>query len=130
MQIPRRQMRLRAMREIWRVLKKGSHFAFTTHDRDAPKNAHYWSAEQKLWESGAQNPELEEFGDIRYRDERGELFIHSPSRGEVRGDIIEAGFAKIFEEKRGDIAVESKSVSDFSDECVFWVCEKHSDFLI
>ena len=37
---------------------------------------------------------------------------------------------KIFEEKRGDIAVESKSVSDFSDECVFWVCEKHSDFLV
>ena len=130
MQIPRRQMRLRAMREIWRVLKKGARFAFTTHDRGAPKNAHYWSAEQKLWESGSQNPELEEFGDIRYRDERGELFIHSPSRGEVRGDIAEAGFVKIFEEKRGCIAVESKSVSDFSDECVFWVCEKQSDFLI
>lgn len=124
MQIPRRQMRLKAMREIWRVLKEGSRFAFTSHDRGDPRNAKYWAGERELWNSGAQNPELEEFGDIRYRDERGELFIHSPSRDEVRSDIAEAGFVKIFEEKRGDIAVESKSVSDFSDECVFWVCEK------
>ncbi len=124
MQIPRRQMRLKALREIWRVLRDGSCFAFTTHDRDAPKNAHYWRDERKRWDSGLQNPELEEFGDIRYRDDRGELFIHSPSRSEVESDLRAAGFSKVFEARRRDISAESQSVLEFSDDCIFWVFKK------
>ena len=42
MQIPKSAQRRRAIGEICRILKPGGIFAFTTHDRDAKRNANYW----------------------------------------------------------------------------------------
>ncbi|MBR4598355.1 MAG: class I SAM-dependent methyltransferase [Opitutales bacterium] len=124
MQIPKRNMRRKAMSEIFRVLKSGANFAFTTHDRDAPRNAKYWQAEREKWRLGSKNKNLDEFGDICYESGHGELFIHSPARSEVEEDMLSCGFEKIFEKNRADIAFESQAVKEFSDECIFWVFKK------
>lgn len=124
MQIPKRKMRRRAMSEIFRVLKSGACFAFTTHDRDAPRNAAYWQKERQKWALGQKGENLDEFGDICYESEHGGLFIHSPSRAEISEDMRACGFEKIFEKTRPEIASESQAVKEFSDECVFWVFKK------
>ena len=124
MQIPKRSMRRRAMSEIFRVLKSGAFFAFTTHDREAPRNAKYWEDERRAWQRGAKGEKLDEFGDICYQSEHGELFIHSPTRAEVCEDMLSCGFEKIFEQNRSNIASENQAVKEFSDECIFWVFKK------
>ncbi len=124
MQIPLRRRRRLAMSEAARVLRPGGIFIFTTHDRDAPRNAAYWRAERESWAEGTQHSALDEFGDICYESGCGELFIHSPSRAEVREDASSAGFGILLEKKRSEIAFEPQTVREFSDECVFWVCQK------
>ncbi|MBO7520825.1 MAG: methyltransferase domain-containing protein [Opitutales bacterium] len=124
MQIPKRGMRRRAMSEIFRVLKSGALFAFTTHDRDAPRNAKYWEDERRAWRLGSQGENLDEFGDICYQSEHGGLFIHSPTRAEVEEDMLSCGFEKISAQNRSDIAGENQAVKEFSDECIFWVFKK------
>ena len=124
MQIPLRKNRRRALAEIFRVLRGGGVFIFTTHDRAAPANAEYWRAERLQWEHGCQNPVLDEFGDIFYRGDYGNIFIHSPSGDEIADDLALAGFELLFEAPRGKISSENASVQDFSDECVFRVVKK------
>lgn len=124
MQIPLRKNRRKALLEISRVLKSGGIFAFTTHDQEVKRNAEYWQKERKRWQEGTQDSSLDEFGDIHYKDERGELFIHSPTRAEIDEDLAFAGFEKIFEKIRSDIADEPQNVLDFSDDCIFRVCKK------
>jgi len=124
MQIPRRESRVAALREIGRVLRRGGVFAFTTHDRLTPEHAQYWSAEQKQWKCGAQNPVLDDFGDIFYAGDHGSVFIHSPTDGEVSEALAAAGFSEIFKKLRSRIAEEPPAVVDFSDDCVFRVVKK------
>ena len=62
MQIPKSAQRRRAIGEICRILKPGGIFAFTTHDRDAKRNANYWENEKKQWQSNSQQPVLDDFG--------------------------------------------------------------------
>ncbi len=124
MQIPKSENRLAAMREICRVLKPGGIFVFTTHDRGAPANRAYWSNEEKQWKHGAQDPRLDEFGDIYYASQRGNIFIHSPSKDEITDYISKTGFILSFSERRSEITEESASVLDFSDDCIFWVLVK------
>lgn len=121
MQIPLRERRRAAMREIFRVLRHGSYFIFTTHDRENPKNAAYWERERGAWKGGAKPENLEEFGDICYESPHGKVFIHSPTRDEVEEDMSLAGFEKVFEAARGEIARETQAVVNFSDECIFRV---------
>ena len=124
MQIPLRKNRRRAMLEIFRVLRPGGLFIFTTHDRAAPANAEYWRGERVRWERGCQNPILDEFGDLFYLEGRGGVFIHSPERAEIAEDAAFAGFKTIFEAARSEISPENAAVEEFSDECVFRVLEK------
>ena len=124
MQIPRRARRLKALREIYRVLKPGGVFIFTTHERDVPEHAQYWRAEQKQWASGSQNPLLDEYGDIFYAGDHGNIFIHSPSEAEVSAALEKVGFSEQFKAGRSQIARESNKVLEFSDNCIFRVVKK------
>lgn len=124
MQIPLRKNRRKAMGEVFRVLKPGGVFAFTTHDRDAEKNRDYWQMEARRWAHGVQYKKLDEFGDIVYDSYAGSVYIHSPLMEEVRADISAAGFEISFCRKRSQIAAENDAVLEFSDECVFWVANK------
>ena len=124
MQIPSQKRRLAACGEIHRILAPRGIFIFTTHDRRKKENARYWEHEADLWCRNAQNPNLDEFGDIIYRTEHGSVFIHSPVDEETEETLSQAGFKCLLRKKRSEIASESAACMAFSDECIFWVFEK------
>ncbi|MBC2595381.1 class I SAM-dependent methyltransferase [Ruficoccus amylovorans] len=125
MQIPGRENRRRAMREIHRVLVPGSWFVFTTHDRDSHWRKSFWREQKQLWNEGRQHPDLEMFGDLYYEaPEGGMMFIHTPTCEEIREDLKAAGFRVEADTLRHQIANEPPVVRDFADECRFWVAQK------
>lgn len=67
---------------------------------------------------------LDDFGDIFYEGEHGNIFIHSPSREEIELALSEAGFYIVFSAARPEIAQEPELVRDFSDDCIFWCAKK------
>ncbi|MBO5255233.1 MAG: class I SAM-dependent methyltransferase [Opitutales bacterium] len=125
MQIPKEKNRINALSEIFRVLKSCGVFIFTTHDRNSKGNEAYWNMEFKQWVHGCQNPVLDEYGDIFYRGDHGNIFIHSPVEEEICRALDKVGFSALFRALRSDIAKESTAVEDFSDECIFRVVKKH-----
>lgn len=124
MQIPRRDNRYRAMCEAWRVIRPGSYFVFTSHDRSNPKNRKYWQQEQRRWNQGEQQRELDEYGDIYRETPHGKMYIHSPELQEIREDLKKAGFVLEVEMPRSTLANEPQRVRAFSDECRFWIARK------
>ena len=125
MQIPRRENRRAAMKELHRVCRPGSPFLFTTHDRDhSPTERVLWRLETIRWVRGEQDPRLLEFGDRYFEDEAGRTFMHLPDRREILADLAATGWTHEFDALRSDVAKESKAVRDFSDECRFWVARR------
>ena len=124
MQIPGRENRLQAMKEVQRVLKSGSYIVFTTHDQAMPKWKKFWANERKKWKKGQQNPELLEFGDRFEETPRGKLFIHVPDVGDIRSDLMAAGFSVERDIVKSKICEESKLVNQYSDDCRFWIARK------
>ncbi len=124
MQIPGRERRRMALREVLRVVKKDAWFAFTTHDRENPKHAQFWADETKLWAEGKQDPALGEFGDRVYETQQGRNFIHVPTREEVLEDLAATGWRLEADVLRSQVAKEPEPVRDFSDDCRFWVVQK------
>ncbi|MEY4940117.1 MAG: hypothetical protein RIQ93_1852 [Verrucomicrobiota bacterium] len=121
MQIPGRQKRRSALRELHRVCAPGAPLLFTTHDRDwsAAERA-MWRLETLRWTRGTQDPRLVEFGDRYFEDEAGRTFMHLPDRAEILSDLEETGWRHTFDALRKQIAKEPAAVVDFSDECRFW----------
>jgi len=124
MQIPGRENRRAAMRELHRVCCSGAHFIFTTHDREDPKDIKEWAKEAELWAKGEQNPRLLEFGDRYFSDETGNTFMHLPDRKEIIEDIAATGWRHVHDATRNDLASETPKVRNFSDNCRFWVAAK------
>ncbi len=124
MQIPRRERRRRALREIRRVMAPGSCFIFSTHDRGIGHHRNFWRQEEERWASGKQEAALIEFGDRIVREDRGEFFVHIPSMEEVREDLVATDWALLESPLRQELANESEAVREFSDECRFWVVRK------
>lgn len=120
MQIPGRERRRAALREIRRVIASQGILAFTTHDRASRHFRDFWEAERVRWDEGKQDPALIEFGDRILPGEEGQLFIHVPSLVEVREDLDATGWELDFTAFRRDIANESQLVRDFADECRFF----------
>lgn len=124
MQIPWRAQRKLAMEEIFRVLKPGACFVFTTHDRNIQRHKVFWKREAELWRKGKQNPRLLEYGDMLDDRVTPNLYIHIPDTEEIRRDLKEAGFKVEQDMLRSAIANENQQVRDFSDECRFWIARK------
>jgi SAM-dependent methyltransferase len=125
MQIPGRENRRTALRELHSVCRPGAPLIFTTHDRDiSPTERALWRLETIRWEEGKQDPRLQEFGDRYFEDETGRTFMHLPDRNEVIADLVSTGWTREFDALRADIANETRAVRDFSDECRFWVARR------
>ncbi len=124
MQIPGKESRSRALTEIFRVLRPGGRFIFTTHDRHLRRFKKFWTKEKFLWRSGKQKPELDDFGDRYESTPVGNLFIHVPTTQEIRAALKLAGFKVEADETRSSLANEPFPVRGFSDECRFWVAQK------
>ncbi|MFT3869434.1 MAG: class I SAM-dependent methyltransferase [Nibricoccus sp.] len=126
MQIPGRDNRRAALRELHAVCRPGAPLLFTTHDRDSSATEQaLWRLEKLRWSEGKQDPRLLEFGDRYFEDETGRTFMHLPDRNEILDDLAATGWHHTFDALRRDIARESKAVTDFSDECRFWSAVRH-----
>jgi len=125
MQIPGRTNRQRAMQEIGRVLKPGGKFVFTGHDRNRHGRKSFWKTEARLWQTGRQHPQIQEFGDLYYEADAGYwMYIHAADSDEVRADLQAAGFSVEATALRSEICMEPPEVRDFSDDTRFWVAKK------
>jgi SAM-dependent methyltransferase len=128
MQIPGRDNRRRALKRLQVLCRAGAPLLFTSHDREhSPGEAGYWREERKRWGDGTRDASLTDFGDRRFRDESGEVFINIPSRGEVIADLEAAGWVPEFDAMRSELAKETAAVADFSDNCRFWVARRGPD---
>jgi SAM-dependent methyltransferase len=128
MQIPGRENRRSAWRMLRNACAPGAPLIFTTHDREeSPVERARWRTEADLWSRGRQDPRLLEFGDCYFENESGRVFMHLPDRAEILADLDATGWTHEFDASRRDIAVESRAVLDFADECRFWVARKPLD---
>lgn len=124
MQIPGRENRRQAMRNLHAVCRPGAPFLFSTHDRDDPKDLKEWAKEAARWAAGKQDPRLLEFGDRYFSDDIGNTFMHLPDRREVLEDLAATGWSHVFDSTRDELASETPMVRNFSDNCRFWVARK------
>lgn len=124
MQIPGASNRRKAFAEIYRVIRPGAWFVFTTHDRSNPKQALFWDEEKKRWENLGVPEGLEDFGDrTEWVDDRAH-FMHVPERDEIEAVLQSVGFRLEVAAWRSEIANEPQAVREFSDDCVFWIVQK------
>ncbi len=126
MQIPQRERRREALRELAGVCRTGAPFLFTTHDRDSsPQERALWRLEALRWTTGTQDPRLNEFGDRYFEDEVGRTYMHLPNRTEILEDLAATGWAHEWDAMRREVTRESAAVRNFSDECRFWIAKKN-----
>ncbi|MGC6506127.1 MAG: class I SAM-dependent methyltransferase [Coraliomargaritaceae bacterium] len=124
MQIPLKEGREQALREVFRVLRPEAWFVFTTHDRDHFGQRDFWEAEAERWQEGVQSPELELFGDRMESTEEGRHFMHVPTVEEMEVLLERVGFRIEAHIMRSELANEPAEVREFSDDCRFWVLQK------
>ncbi|MDA7916655.1 class I SAM-dependent methyltransferase [Opitutaceae bacterium] len=126
MQIPTRELRRQALREMRRVTEQGGRGVFTTHDREVDSPEGFWDAERERWQQGRQDQRLNEFGDLLISSDHGEIFGHIPEREEIVEDLQATGWTLREDALRSEIAAEPDDVKQFSAECRFWVVENPS----
>ncbi|TVX75873.1 class I SAM-dependent methyltransferase [Peribacillus simplex] len=126
MQIPQRQHRTLAIKEINRILKPEGIFIFTTHDRDKNENyLNFWEQEEIIWCGGKQDERLYEFGDILTSGTfQKDTYLHIPTQLEVLDCLEEAGLTVIESFYRSELFDENEDVNDFSSDCRFWIVQK------
>jgi ubiquinone/menaquinone biosynthesis C-methylase UbiE len=125
MQIPGRSDRVRAMKEVRRVLKPGGMFIFTTHDRErASEHRTFWKQEKERWSLGGQDPRFHEFGDMVFKFYTRETFLHIPDRREILSCLKAARFRHVEDRWMDDIAREPRRVRKFAVSCRFWAVRR------
>ena len=124
MQIPQKEERIKAMKEMYRVLKGNGYAVFTSHLRSFNRHKKFWEKEKILWRKNQQLPDLDDFGDRFESTNMGDLYIHVPERSEIEQALKRIGFKIEVVVPRSVNANESARVREFSDDCVFWVVRK------
>lgn len=128
MTIPSKENRAKVFAEVFRMLKDGGIFIFTTHDIENETYRAYWAEEKERWEKGEHDPRLIEYGDMIFTEKKSgsqtELFLHIPTYGEISEQFQNAGFTIIERSVRSEICHESEAVLSYSFDCMFWVLKK------
>ncbi|MDA1348986.1 MAG: class I SAM-dependent methyltransferase, partial [Chloroflexi bacterium] len=126
--IPRAGNRLRALMEVRRILRRGGHFIFTTHDREATQHyLSFWEEEKVRWDEGVQDPRLLEFGDRIVVDSGTDTFVHFPTREEVAELVLDAGLDLIQDAMRSELCLDTEEARRFSSDCRMWVVRRPRD---
>ena len=125
MTIPRRSLRITALREVRRVLVPGGRFVFTTHEKvDKASPRSFWQEQRALWATGRQDPQLHEYGDELIEELGRPTFVHVPDRREVL-ECLAAAKLEWVDDRCPDLARESKVVKTFiGSKCRFWVARR------
>lgn len=124
MQIPQATRREQALCEIFRVIRPGAWFVFTSHDRERSTHRDFWAAETRRWEYGTEKSELDDFGDRIEPTDHGTHFMHVPSVAEMQALLAKVGFRVEASVMRSELGAESAEAEAFSDDCRFWVVQK------
>ncbi len=124
MQIPKKERRAQALKEIMRVIRPGAWFVFTTHDRERSRHQDFWLKEEERWRLNQQSEEMDDFGDRFQITQSGAHFIHVPTAQEMEAVLNCVGFRIEATVMLSEISVEAKEVNDFADDCRFWVVQK------
>ena len=127
-QIPGKNNRLKTLKEIYRVLKHGGHFIFTSHIRKMKGFTLFWT---KQWiniyilkQLGFDIKEFE-FGDYFYIEGNGDKYfpkqyIHLPHIKNVKKQIAKVGFDLVYFARGNTIS--SKNTEE--DPPMFYICKK------
>jgi ubiquinone/menaquinone biosynthesis C-methylase UbiE len=126
MQIPGKDNREKAFREIYRVLKKGGSFIFTT-DYKRLRKFHIWSKraiEHYVLKHFGYKSESIDFGDMFFKRSGSDLnqFMHIPNLRKIKFLLKQIGFEVVLMEYVSNIS--SKDYQMKSANCVFYVCKK------
>jgi ubiquinone/menaquinone biosynthesis C-methylase UbiE len=111
-----RDDRLKALEEIYRVLKPGGKFLFTANDREKGEHADLWKNEPIL--PGCQN------GDRWHETDSTPVFMHSSTESETRQELLNAGFRITQSPLRSEVALENSLVKKFAGETRFYIVER------
>tara|TARA_B110000285_G_scaffold24045_1_gene23150 strand:- start:5938 stop:6684 length:747 start_codon:yes stop_codon:yes gene_type:complete len=124
MQIPQAAQREQALSEIYRVIRPGAWFVFTSHDRDRSPHRSFWIQEQRRWQEANQSADLDDYGDRTEATDEGDHYMHVPSVQEMEAVLARVGFRVEATVMRSQLAHESPEVAAFSDDCRFWAVQK------
>jgi ubiquinone/menaquinone biosynthesis C-methylase UbiE len=108
--------RLKALAEIYRVLKPKGKFLFTANDRQKGEHIELWSKESA--------PIGGQLGDRWHETESTPVFMHSSIEMETRQELINAGFKIIESPLRSEIASENSIVRNFAGETRFYIATR------
>ncbi len=127
MQIPGKQNRKNALKEIQRVIRPGGYFIFTTHEKESsPEYGKFWRDEETKWRLHKQDKRLLEFGDIIIDEPHQELYIHIATEHEIRHCLDHLHWKQVEDAWRPDICEEKPEVKNYSTDNRFWVVQKKS----
>lgn len=119
--IPGEVNRVKAVKEVCRVLKPNGVFIFSAHDRENPRFAKFWQEELTRWKTGTQNKNYDKYGDRFLPDEFGtESYIHIPNQAEVKSLCENNGFKVL--ESVNNLMIGTPD--ERNRETIFWVVKK------
>ena len=117
--------RKKAFKEIYRVMKPGGYFIFTSHI--FPWMKYNFSLDQilrffVLKPLGIEKNMIELGDEIFTKDSGIVQFIHIPTMSEIKRAIKTSGFELILHSKRSKISRKDNKLN--SNDCTFFVCRK------
>jgi SAM-dependent methyltransferase len=124
MQIPLRENRRKALKEILRITNPGGVFIFTTLDREDRLYEVVFRDSSDFDHDPVRNPKVLEEGDRHFKTKHGMTFMHVPRRNEVLADLETTGWIWEEDHMRSEVASESADVLEFSEDCRFWIAKK------
>ncbi|TDV24089.1 ubiquinone/menaquinone biosynthesis C-methylase UbiE [Mycoplasmopsis mustelae] len=120
--IPKHQNRIKALNEIYRVLKPNGIFIFSIHPWNQQK---YQQRLKKENISKTTEFEIERYGDLIFKNEENLYdFFHLYSDTELKQKLSSVGFRVLDIINRDTNYSEDQQVLSFADNTNFWICQK------